>query len=89
MDEAHLTKVANLAAQETVRQTFRLFGVDVYDQDQVNSLRSDLAFAHHMRKSGDKAKSTIIGVVVAAALFGFYQLVVEGIHSLWQTGRFH
>ena len=89
MEHDDLNKIARQAAQETIRETFRLFGVDVYEQEQVNSMRADLAFTRHLRKTGDKSKSVIVGIVIASVLYGVGNLLVAGAHSFLSNGKLH
>ncbi len=77
-DELHriAAEAAELAAKDALAQTFRLFGLDITDQDQVNAFRADLVHARRLRKLSDRIGIVMLwsvgGGVVAGALLMFW-----------------
>lgn len=67
---------AKLAAKDAIAQTFRLFGLDITDQDQVNEFRADLIHARRLRKLSDRVSVVMVwsigGGIVAGALMVFW-----------------
>ncbi len=66
-------EAAELAAKDALAQTFRLFGLDITDQDQVNAFRADLVHARRLRKLSDRIGIVMLwsvggGIVVGALL---------------------
>lgn len=76
--KAAVTGAARIAAQETLHQTFRMFGVDTENQDSVNEFRSDLVFAREMRKTTKGVKSRIFMVVVGVITLGAFTAMIKG-----------
>ena len=77
MTNEEIKELAEQSAQEAVRQTFRMFGVDTDSQDSVNEFRSDLVFAREMRRATKSAQNKIMMVVISV-------LVVAGCAALWR-----
>ena len=77
-DELHriAAEAAELAAKDALAQTFRLFGLDIFDQDQVNEFRADLIYARRLRKLSDRVSVVMVwsvgGGIVAGALMMFW-----------------
>lgn len=70
-------ELVKAVAEQSVRETFRLLGVDMADQDAVNSMRDDLRFTRAQREVSEKRrdemrKGTLTGVVtiVTGAIMG-------------------
>lgn len=69
---------AEQAAERTIHQTFKLLGVDIHDQEQLNEFRSDLIHARKMRRLWDKS--------MAHAFTIFLSLLTGGlIVAMWDT----
>lgn len=77
---SEMGEIATLAAHETVRETFRLFGVDIDDQQQVNAFRADLIYARKIRQLSEKAGTVAWRVFITA-------IVTGAIAALWQGFR--
>lgn len=78
-DRHAIEEAAELAAKETVRETFRLFGVDIEDQDQVNAFRADLIYARKLRKLSDGAVGTAARVIITAIVGGCLVFLLDGL----------
>lgn len=67
---------AEAAAERTIRDTFRVLGVDLADQGQLNEFRADLDFVrkrrHFYEKSSWRAWLVVLTVVVAGAVSFFW-----------------
>ncbi len=61
-------EVAEAAAHEAVRETFRLLGVDIDDQASVNAFRADLVYARKLRRMGDRAGTAAFRAIVTVAI---------------------
>lgn len=65
---------ASDAAQEAVKSTFAILGVDVEDPQQVEEFRKSLRFGDSMRRAADKGWIAVIvclaGMTVAALMSG-------------------
>lgn len=73
--EAIATQAGEAAAHQAVRDTFRLFGVDTEDQDQINSFRADLIWARSERREAErrelerhKLPLKVLGAIIIAGL---------------------
>ena len=64
-------EVAERTSQQTLHETFRLFGVDLADQKQVNEFREDLVHARKLRRLSQR-----VGGLVLLALVPFIVLLV-------------
>jgi hypothetical protein len=78
-DRHAIEEAAELAAKQAVRDTFRLLGVDIDDQDQVNAFRADLIHARKLRKLSDSAASTALRVMVTALALTVVGFIIDGI----------
>lgn len=82
-DELHLiaTKAAKLAAKDAIAQTFRLFGLDITDQDQVNAFRADLVHARHLRKLSDRIGVVMLWSIGSGVVAGALLMFWDGIKA--------
>jgi hypothetical protein len=70
--------VAEAAADKTIHETFRLFGVDIRDQNQINDFRADLVYARKMRRLHEKAGLKVVMVALALIVGGGLALFWSG-----------
>lgn len=67
-----LHDIADLAAAKAARsvthETFRLLGVDIDNQDSLNSFRSDLVYANRLRKTSERAQLAALGIIVSVVV---------------------
>lgn len=88
MDGRHaIEQAAELAAKQAVRDTFRLLGVDIEDQDQVNAFRADLVYARKLRKLSDGAFGTAARVIITAIVGGGIMFLLDGLRRT--LGSYH
>lgn len=77
--EAELQQVARLSAQNAVRETFRNFGVDIEDQQQVNDFRADLVWSRRSRKMseqvGGRALLTVVSILTGGVLVAGWEFL--------------
>lgn len=79
--EAIAEDAAERASRRTSRDVFKLFGVDIEDQEQVNSFRADLIHAHNMRKLSERAGARVWMMVVSAGTGGALVAMWDGIKA--------
>jgi len=69
---AHVSSVAEEAADRAVREVFAKFGVDIDKPDQVAEFQADLRFGSRLRRIADHGAMAMVaalGVGVLAALW--------------------
>lgn len=71
---------AERAADKTVRELFRLLGVDIASQDQLNEFRADLVHARKMRRLWDRAGGHVLMIIISIATGAF-------LVAMWDTIR--
>ena len=49
---------------------FKMLGIDITDQEQVNRLRDDLAYAQRLRLTSEAARRHAFKIVVTAVMLG-------------------
>lgn len=79
VNHAEAVGIAEAAAKETVRETFRLLGVDIDDQQSVNSFRADLTHSHRTRKLAEKGVLALVWSIIAGGGGGILFLLWDGI----------
>lgn len=65
---------AQIGAERGIARAFRLLGVDINDQQSLNTFRADLIFAHNERKRAERAlerRAKIVGTIVIGVLSAF------------------
>lgn len=65
----HLERVAYDASQRAIKDTFKLFGCNIDDQESINEFRSDLIHTRRWRKFWERTVSKI-GVIVLSIIIG-------------------
>jgi len=72
-DDHETHEIARMAAHETVREQWRIVGVDVDDAEDLRQFRRDLMFQRQLREQaqtvgGYAIKATVTGLIGAALL---------------------
>lgn len=80
VNHSEAVEIAETAAKETLRQTFRLLGVDIDDIESVNTFRADLVHARRLRRMSEKA-------TMAALWGGFITVGGGGLIVFWDGVR--
>lgn len=82
-DELHriAAVAAELAAKDALAQTFRLFGLDITDQDQINEFRADLIHARRLRKLSDRVSFVMVCSIGGGIVAGALMLLWDGIKT--------
>ncbi len=70
--------VAEEAAQKTIRETFKLLGVDTECVESVNEFRADLIFARELRRTKETAAARIFYVVIGVVTLACLAAVAKG-----------
>lgn len=73
--------IAKAAAKATVRETFRLLGVDLDNQQSVNDFRADLVYARKIRRLSEKTGSIALLVMISAIVTGMLAVFWDGIKA--------
>lgn len=69
---------AERGAYKAVHELFRLLGVDISSQDQLNEFRADLIHARKMRRLWDRAGGHVLMIIISVATGAF-------IVAMWDT----
>ncbi len=69
-------EIAEACAEKAMQRMFQLLGVDIFNQESVNSFRADLIHAHSMRKMTERGGTAALLVIVGTAVTGIMALVV-------------
>lgn len=72
-------QLAHSAARLAVRETFKLFGLDIDDQDAVNAFRADLIYARRLRKMSDGASNITFKIIVGSIVVGISSLMFDSL----------
>lgn len=70
---------AERGAERAIRNVFRLLGVDIDDQRQVNEFRSDLVYIRKIRKVSDQASALAIRGFLSAVVLGTLIAMKDGL----------
>ena len=85
MNQEEITALAHAAgeagAHEALRQTFRMLGVDIDDQNQVNEFRADLVHARRWRKLASAVGSKAVLAIATGLLALAGSLIWEGMKN--------
>ncbi len=79
VDMVAVEEAAERAASKAMRQTFRLLGVDIEQQDSINSYRADLISAHEVRKLKERGGVVAVTVIFTAICSGIVALVWDAL----------
>jgi hypothetical protein len=82
IDRESMTEIANVAAQKAVCETFRLFGVDINEQKQVNEFRADLVTARKVRRFLESSFGKISGLMFLALIMSALVTAGDQLKSL-------
>ncbi len=70
-------EIAEACAEKALKRMFQMLGVDIFNQESVNSFRADLIHAHSMRKMTERGQMAALMVVVGTMVTGLIALVVS------------
>lgn len=70
--DAAAKEAAKEASEETLRDVFKLFGVDLTNVAAINRFRADLIFARKQREISERARSIAFRTVIAAVVAGVF-----------------
>jgi hypothetical protein len=70
-----VTKASEAAATKALQETFKLFGVDLTDQDHVNAFRDDLVYARKLRRLAEKGAAGAFLAVCTAITLGIGKMI--------------
>lgn len=73
--------MAEEVAEETVRRTFTMLGIDVHDADEVRHFQANMQWVFRFRRLSEKVGATIILTVVTVATGGLLTLIWDGIKA--------
>lgn len=74
-------EAAEQASHKTMRDLFKLLGVDIDEQDDINDLRADLIYAREMRKMSKTIWSKAVLVIVTGGAVWFMTTFGAGIKA--------
>ena len=80
-NEPLINQAAERAAREAVRETFRLLGIDIDEQGEVNDFRADLVYARKMRRLSEKTAVAAFIALAAAVGGGIVSLFWDGLKA--------
>lgn len=84
--ESIVEHAAELAANKAVRETFRLLGCDINEQDQVNAFRADLEYARRLRHASEATVAVAIKAVASAVAIGATALFWDDLKRFFHVG---
>jgi hypothetical protein len=85
-EERLIKEVAGEAARKAVHDVFRLFGVDIEEQEEINYFRDDLVWSRKMRLLSERSARTAFLAITAAIGTGIVTVFWDGIKHLL-TGK--
>lgn len=71
--------LAEEVAEETVRRTFAMLGIDIHDADEVRHFQANMQWVFRFRRLSEKVGATIILTVVTALTGGVLTLIWDAI----------
>lgn len=66
---------------------FKMLGVDINSQDDINRLRADLVYARHLRRVAEATTRHAVKVLVTAVVVAIGVWIVDGVRGTLGGGQ--
>ena len=83
-DADQLERIAEAAAHKAVAQTFAVLGVDISEQQELNTLRDVLLHARKMQKLSERAGLLAFALAVTAIVSGALSFMWQGLSDAFR-----
>ena len=83
-DQDQLEHIAEAAAHKAVAQTFAMLGVDISQQNELNTLRDVLLHARKMQKLSERAGLISFVLLTTAVISGALSFIWQGLSDAFR-----